>query len=203
MGDVRPKPSQSQKLGRWQLSLRQMLAATTAAGTVLGLAAWGGWVQSDAVVYLAIAVVAAVFSSTARRTLLGVCIILGTFWLAMVLGEIAFGPGGRFTPNPLSFWVFAGLLTLSAMILRRFTKADAFSLVASLVLAEVFAAIVIVYTYGCPTLFNAFDSENRDSVLRHLRIWFPIFPQWLIVVPWLTGIALGEVLARHKKARDS
>ena len=85
------------------------------------------------------------------------------------------------------------------MILRRFTKAGAFSLAASLVLAEVFAAIAIVYTYGCPTLFQAFQGEHRESVLRHLLIWFPIFPQWLIVAPWLIGIALGELLNRHKK----
>ena len=199
MGAACPEPSRSQEIRCWQFSLRQMLAATTAVDTVLGLAVWGGWVRSDAVVYLSIAVVVAVFSSTARRALLGGCVILGTFCLAMVLGEIAFGPSGRFTPNPLSFWIFAGLLTLSAMILRRFTKAGAFSLAASLVLAEVFAAIAIVYTYGCPTLFQAFQGEHRESVLRHLLIWFPIFPQWLIVAPWLIGIALGELLNRHKK----
>ena len=202
MGDAFPEPSQLQKVGRWQFSLRRMFAATTAVATVLGLATWGGWVQSDAVVYLSMAVVAAVFSSTARRVLLGSCVILGASWLAMILGEMLFGNYGRFGVHPRSFWIIAGFLTASAVILRRFTKAGPFSLVASLVLAEVFVAIVIVYTCGYPTLFEAFDSEHREFVLLHLRGWFPTVQQWLIVVPWLTGIVLGEVLTRRKKASD-
>ena len=201
MGGACPKSPQSQKAGRWQFSLRRMLAATTAVAAVLGLAAWGQWVHSDAVVYLSIAGVAAVFSSTARRTLLGGCVILLAFWLAMVLGEIAFGMHGR-SGDPRSFWIFAGLLMLSAMILRLYTKAGALSLAGSLVLSELFTAIVIVYTYGCPTLFEAFDSENRQFALQHLRGNFPTVQQWLIVVPWLTGIVLGELLVRFKKAGD-
>ena len=98
-----PEPSRLQEIRCRRFSLRRMLAATTGVAAVFGLAAWGGWVRSDAVAYLSIAVVAAVFSPAARRVLLGGCVILGTFWLAMVLGEIAFGPGGRLTPNPRSF----------------------------------------------------------------------------------------------------
>lgn len=204
MGDVDSKPPQLQKAGRWQFSLRQMLAATTAVAMVLALAAWGGWGHSDAVVYLAIAVVAAVFSSTARRALLGGCVILGAFWLAVLLGETVFGGTGGTGkwPGPLTSWIFAVLLTSSATILRRFTKAGAFSLAASLLLAEVCVALVIVYICVSATLLDAFGSENRWVVLMELRAWFPTVEQWLIVVPWLTGIALGELLARRKKAGD-
>ena len=83
-----PKPMQ--ELGRYQFSLRRMFIATTAVAAVFGLAVWGGWVHSDAVVYLSIAVVAAVFSSIARRTLLGGCVILA-LWLSFVLGGMLFG----------------------------------------------------------------------------------------------------------------
>lgn len=199
MGVGCPEPSQRQKVGRWQFSLRRMLAATTAVATVLGLATWGGWIRTDAVVYLSIAVMAATFSSPARRALLGGCVILGAFWLACVLGQIVFGAHGRMV-DPRSMRVFAGLLTLSAMFLRLYTKAGACSLTASLVLAQLFTAIVIVYTYGCPTLFEAFASENREYVLLHLRGNFPTDQQLLIVPPWLTGIVLGEILTRYKKA---
>jgi hypothetical protein len=204
MGDACLKPSQLQKVGHSQFSLRQMFIATTGIATVCGLATWGGWICSDAVVYLSIAVVAAAFSSTARRALRGGCVILGAFWLAMVLGEGVFGSTGGSSkwPGPLSSWIFAGFLMLSAMVLRRFTKAGAFSLAASLVLAEVFTAIMIVYICVSSTLFEAFDSENRRRVLIELRAWFPTVEQWLIVVPWLTGIVLGELLTRHKKAGD-
>lgn len=202
MNDTCPESSRSQKAGPWQFGLRQMLAATTAVAAVLGLATWGGWVRSDAVAYLSVAVVAAALFAAARRVLLGGCVILGLFWLAMVLGDVVFGTGGRSTPGRLESWLFAGFLMPSATILRRFTKAGALSLAASLVLAEVVAAIAIVYTYGCPTLFEAFDRANREFVLAHLRVWFPAVGQWLIVVPWLTGIVLGELLVRGKKAGD-
>lgn len=194
-------PKASQELERYQFGLRRMLAATMALAAVFGLAAWGGWVRSDAAVYLSIAAVAAVFSSGARRALLGACVIIGALWLAMFLGGMVFGMHGRGC-DPRSFWIFAGFLTASAVILRLYTKACVFSLVASLVLAETFAAIVIVYTYGRPTLFQAFANEDRAYVLQHLRNNFVLIQQWLIVVPWLAGIVLGWFFARNRKGRQ-
>ncbi len=195
-----PKPMQ--ELGRYQFSLRRMFIATTAVAAVFGLAVWGGWVHSDAVVYLSIAVVAAVFSSIARRTLLGGCVILRALWLSFVLGGMLFGDHSL-EGDRRSLWIFAAFLPVSAMMLRLYTKAGAFSLLVSLLLAEIFAAMAIVYTYGLPTLFQAFASEDRPYAIQHLRSYFPIIEQWLIVTPWLAGIVLGEVLARRRKAKRS
>jgi hypothetical protein len=190
----------TQELGRYQFSLRRMFVATTAVAAVFGLAAWGGWVHSDAVVYLSIAVLASVFSSTARRTLLGSCVILGAFWISLLLGGLVFGYHGRGVGQG-AFWIFAGLLTVFAMILRLYTKAGAFSLVTSLLLTEIFTAMMIVYISAYPTLFEAFaNNEHRAVVLVRLRGNFPIDEQWLIVVPWLAGIVFGEILARQKSA---
>lgn len=201
MGDSCPEPSPAPKAARWQFGLRQMIAATTAVAAVLSLSAWGGWIHSDAVAYLSIALVAAVFSSTARRALLGGCVIVGAFWLAMVLGHAAFGARGRGL-DPRFLWIFAVLLTPSATILRLCTKAGAVSLATSLLLSEIFAAIVIVYTYGCPTLLEAFARENRHYVLQHLRgNFFTTDQQWLIVAPWLAGIVLGEVVIATQTGR--
>jgi hypothetical protein len=195
----RPKPLPP--LRRWQFGLRHILAATTGVAAVLGLAAWGGWLHSDAVEYLLIAVVAGVFSPTARRVLLGGCVILGVFWLAMTLGASLFGVQGRGV-DPRFRWIFAGLLTVSATLLRRYTKAGAFSLAASLLVIEVFMAVVIVYTYGCPTLFEAFGNEHRASAIQHLQSHFPTVEQWWIVTPWAAGIVFGAFWARHTKKGD-
>ena len=54
-----PKPAR--ELTRCQFSLRRMFIATTAVAILFAFAAWGGWVKSDAVVYLAIAVLTGVF----------------------------------------------------------------------------------------------------------------------------------------------
>ena len=88
-----PKPMQ--ELGRYQFSLRRMFIATTAVAAVFGLAVWGGWVHSDAVVYLSIAVVAAVFSSIARRTLLGGCVILGALAVIRTGRNVVWRPQSR------------------------------------------------------------------------------------------------------------
>lgn len=189
----------SRQLGRWQFASRHLLAATTGVALVFGMAAWGGWGTSDAVVYLSIVVVTAVFSPTARRVLLGSLTILAAFWLADRLGAMLFGRRGRWV-DPRSLWVFAAFLAISATILVRYTKAGALSLVASLLLIEVFLAIVIVYTYGCPTLFEAFDNEHRAFVLQHLQHHFLTAPHGWIIAPWFMGIGLGELWTRHRQA---
>lgn len=195
----RKLPSPLSRLRLWQCATRQILIATTGIAAVLGLAKWGGWIHSDAVVYVSMAVAATVFSAKARRTLLGACAIVGAFWLAAVLCDLQFGtPKGRFDVDPRAFQVFAALLTFIAMFLRRDTRATRLSLIASLLLAELFVAIVIVYTYGCPTLFEAFRSDHRQNVFKHVQSYFPGIQQIWIVVPWLVGVVLGDILARRK-----
>ncbi len=188
---------------RWQFSLRRMFVATTAVAVSFSLAAWGGWIKSDAVVYLSIVVLAGVFSSFARRAIFGACVILGEFWLSAILGSSFFDipPGRSSFPGPQLFWIiFACLLAISATILRLYTRATAISLVASLLLAEIFTAAVVIYFYGLPTLFQALAAENRRYVFVHFRGNFPMVEQLFIVVPWLLGIALGEFVARRRKS---
>jgi len=186
---------------RWQFSLRRMFVATTAVAIVFGLAAWGGWVKSDAVVYLAIAVLAGVFWSAARRALLGACAILGAFSLGWILGAAIFGPPGHGVPPGL-LWTPAVPLAASAALMRVFTRANALSLVVSLVLIEVsFVAFIIYHDFGFSTLFQALEPEHRTVVLRVIVGFFPE-QRWYIAVPWLLGIVLGEVLARHRKSGE-
>ena len=187
---------------RWQFSLRQMFAATTGVAVVFALAAWGGWVKSDAVVYLSIVVLAGVFSSFARRAIFGACVILGAFWLTLILvSSVLDVLPGRSLPHSLLPWmIFACLLAISATILRLYMRATAISLAASLLLAEMFTAAVVIYFYGLPTLFQALAAENRQYVFVHFRGNFPVVEQWFIVVPWLLGIVLGELAARRRKS---
>jgi hypothetical protein len=186
---------------RWQFSLRRMFVATTAIAILLSLASWGGWVRSDAVVYLSILVLGGVFSAATRRAILGACSIVAALWLAVVFGQIAFGPAsGRLGVNPESLWIFALLLVAAATLLRLYTRTSAWPLMASLILIEMLIAAVVIYTYGCPTLFQAFSPDNRRYVLIHFRGNFPIVQQLFIVMPWLFGIVLGEVLTRRRKS---
>jgi hypothetical protein len=98
--------------------------------------------------------------------------------------------------------VFAGGSDHAAAVLRFYGKMGWASLAASLVFAEAVTAIVIVYTYGCPTLFQAFNDENRAYTIHHLCVWFPTVQQCLIVPPWLAGIFLGDFFRQHKKPSD-
>lgn len=184
--------------GHRQFGLRRMFVATAGVAVVLGLAAWGGWIHSDATAYLSIVMAAAVMFSRVRRVVLGGCAILIAWWLAMVLAELLFGIQGR-GGNPRGYWIFACILAFFAVVLRTCTKAGTVSLVGSLLLAEAFTAIVIVYTYGYPTLFQALGGERRAYVLQHLRGNFPVREQWLIVPPWLGGIVLGGLLSQLRR----
>jgi hypothetical protein len=184
---------------RWQFSIRQMFAAITGIAILLGWASWGGWVQSDAVVYLSIAVLAGVFLRTARRCLLGACTILGTCFLVGFMSECVFGPtGDRIGVDLRAVWIFA-LVSLSfAVLLRVFTRATAWSLVGSLLLIELFLVAIIIYTYGCPMLHCALAAKYREGVVDHFLIWFPE-QRWYIAAPWLLGIAIGEIIVRRRK----
>ena len=168
----------------------------------VGLAVAGGWAGSDLVVYLSLAVVAATLSRIARQTILGACVILGASWLALILGDMLFGARGR-SIDPRSFWIAGGFLTVSAAVLCFYGKMGWASLTASLVLAEAVTALVIVYTYGCPSIFQAFNDENRANVIHHLCVWFPTAEQCIIVPFWLAGISLGDFFRQHKKPSDS
>lgn len=190
----------------WQFSLRRMFVATTLVALVFSCAAAGGWVKSDAPVYLTIAVLAGVFWSAARRALLGAGTIFVAFWLAIIFGQIAFGPArGRFGLHPDALWIFVVLEVVSSVLVRRYALASAWSLLASLVVFEIFlAAEVIIYNCYCPYLFQAFAAENRGRVFVELRDDFFVAGAQLaivlfIVVPWLAGIAIAEILARAKK----
>ena len=188
----------SQQLGRWQFGTRHLLAATTGVALVLGLAAWGGWLRSDAVIYSSLALLGGVFSVTLRRVLVGSCVLVGDFGIAMVFGGWLFGLVS--CGVDLRFlWIFAGFSLLSAMLLPRYTKAGPFSLLASLLVAETFVALVIVYVYGGPTLLEAFDRSNRAMVLGRFHDIFPAFLHWWIVGPWLAGIVLREILVQSRR----
>lgn len=193
-----PTPTRS----RWQFSLRQMFAATTGVAIVFALAAWGGWVKSDAVVYLSLAVLVGEFVRATRWALMGAGTIIGAFWLAVLLGHIIFGPGvGPHHMTPEAVWIFFVLILASSGLLRMYTNASTWSLLVSLVLIEIFIGAVVVYSYGCPTLFQAFASDNRGSVLWHFRETFPPADIHLLVAaPWLAGIIFGKIVARNRNA---
>ena len=84
------------------------------------------------------------------------------------------------------------------MFLRLCARATAWSLVASLVMIELFITAVIIYTYGCPTLFQALTPEYREGVFHHFLTWFPE-QRWYIAAPWLLGIVVGETVTRLRK----
>ena len=186
-------------LGHWHCSCLHVLIAVVGVAAIWELAVWGRWSDSDAVVYLLLAVVAATFSRVARQTIFGTCTILGSAWFALILGDMLFGVYGPYSIDPRSFWIVGGFLAISAAALRFFGRMGRASLVASLMLAEGTVALVIVYTYGCPTLFQAFNDENRAYVIHHLRVWFPAVQQWMIVLPWLAGSFLGDLFLRQKE----
>jgi hypothetical protein len=185
-----PRPS--------DLRLRKMLVALMAVAILFGLATWGGWVKRDAVLYLSVAVVAVVFSSAARHTLLGVWAIFMSFCLGLILADIIFGRYPVANVNPRSVWLFTPLLLSSAAFLRGYTRATAWSLVISLVLIELFIVAVPIYGHGCSTLFQALAPEYREKVFKSLQDLFPI-QRWYIVAPWLLGIVAGEVILRRRK----
>jgi hypothetical protein len=184
----------------WQFSLRRMFVATTALAMLFGLAKWGGWIESDAVVYLAIAVLAAVFWRAARQALLGACTILGAAWLVLVLSEVSFGSSSGRGCYKQGVWIFSPLLLFSsAVFLRVVVRVPVWRLVGSLVLIELFITAIIVYTYGCSTLLQALATEYREGVVDHFLMWFPE-QRWYIAAPWLLGIVVGEAVVRRRKS---
>ncbi len=121
---------------RWQFSLRRMFVATTAVAILFSLASWGGWVKSDAVVYLSVALLAAVFSAAARRVILGACVIVGAFLIALILGGTVFD-FGRDSWNPVVVWILATFLATSAAFTRMYEGVNTWSLIAAMMLTEV------------------------------------------------------------------
>jgi hypothetical protein len=199
MATAVPANRESPKGHRWQFSLRQMFVAITGVAILLGWASWGGWVKSDAVVYLAIAVLAGVLSRAARRCLLGACTILGTCVLVGFMSEYVFGPtGDRVGVDLRAVWIFALVSLYFAALLRVFTRATAWSLMGSLLLIELFIVAIIIYTYGCPTLHCALVAKYREGVFDHFLTWFPE-QRWYIAAPWLLGIVVGEIIVRRRK----
>ena len=184
---------------RGQFTLCRMFVAMIAVAILFGVAAAGGWVKSDTVVYLTIAIIAGVFSRAARRALLGACTILAAFWLALFLGDMAFGLHGR-SVDPRAAWIFAGLLVAAAVFLRLCTRASALSLVASLILVELFVIAVLIYLYGCPTLFSVLTVEDRTAFFVWLRMHF-VEQRWYIAAPWLIGVVLGEIVASRQRRK--
>ena len=190
-----PKPAR--ELTRCQFSLRRMFIATTAVAILFAFAAWGGWVKSDAVVYLAIAVLTGVFWRAARHALIGAGMILGACWLAAFLAEsISHYPGRTFDPRAV--WIFAPLVFSSAALLRACARANVWSLLGSLLLIELFIVAIIIYTYGCPMLHCALAAEYREGVFHHFLECFPE-QRWYIAAPWLLGIVVGEIILRRRK----
>jgi len=193
-------PPLPRKWGGWQFSLRRMFAATAAVATIFSLAAWGGWVKSDAPVYLAILACLAVFSAIVRRIVLAACVIFGLFWLSCILSYMqAFLLWGQDMLYPVLWWIFAGFLLPLAIVLRSKTKMTAFSLLASLILFMIFFTAMIIYESNITTLFQAFSAEHRAVVLQRLRASFFFHTATpLIVIPWIFGIIIGEIIARRR-----
>ena len=211
---------------RWQFSLRQMFVAITGVAIVFGIAAWGGWVKSDAVAYLSIAVLAGVFSRAARQALVGACVILIVIWLTGVLANMASGvllvEGPSSEPplvlvtfddiHPYSRWLAAPILFFVAAFLRANSYIPLRALIFSLLLIELFIATVIVYSchyqYFCDyqTLFRLLTSRNH-----HHRVDLQEFSLqgcllnrlpgqlWYVAAPWLLGIVVGEIIMRRRK----
>ena len=187
-----PTPAPS----RWQFSLRQMFAATTAVAILFGVAASGGWVQSDAVVYLAMAILTGVFWRAARHALIGAGMIVGAFCLAEWVAESISPSAAMF--HPWVVWIFPPLVFSSAAFLRACTRATIWSLIGSLVLIELFIVAGIIHRSGCPTLFQALTAKYREDVFNDCLDYFP-GQRWYIAAPWLFGIVVGEIIARRRK----
>jgi hypothetical protein len=205
------RPPPDRELGRWQFTLGRMFVATTAVAVVFSLAAWGGWVKSDAVAYVAFAVLAGVFSRAARQALVGACAILAALWLTGFLADITHGLYWRASPiadiNPWPLWLAVPIIFYCAVFIRANAYATSWALIGSLVLVELFIAALIVHTCGYSTLLEALRSENREHVFREwvLQHYFPsrFYPQvCYIAIPWLLGIGLGEIVARRRKSGD-
>jgi hypothetical protein len=205
--------------GRWQFSLRQMFAATIGIAIVFGCASWGGWVKSDAVAYLSMAVLAGVFLRGTRPCLLGACAILGIFWLTGALAGLWAGtvtvsvvsssssPSWQVSVSNLNLrtmWLTAPLTLYLAAYLRANSRCSFRSLVLSLALMELFIAAIIVYTCGYSTLFELLWFQNRTLFFQK-GLLQQCFAErfsaqfWYFVMPWLLGIVFGEIIARRRK----
>jgi hypothetical protein len=134
----------------------------------------------------------------------GAGVIIAACWLAILLGNVFFGPGpGRRPVSPESIWICVVLITASAALLRMYSKAGIWSLLISLVLIGIVIGAAVVYSYGCPTLFQAMASKNRAYVFEHFCVFFPpaaVAGLILIAAPWLGGIVLGTVFNRWRKS---
>ncbi len=213
-----PTPARS----RWQFSLRQMFAAVTGIAILLGWAAWGGWLAGDAVVYLSIALLAAVFSRMARCCLVGACAIFIVIWttgvwhsMEDVLDYVPSHYWFMFAVGQRTLWVSAFLLLCVAAFLRVRIRATACELIASLALAELLIAAKLVCVeasyLGCWTLPQALgfaDTCGGDNELYRqaswsvLRDYFPR-PGLFIAGPWLLGIVVGEIVASYREPSNS
>jgi hypothetical protein len=192
--------------GRWQFSLRQMFVATTGVAVVFSLAAWGGWVQSDAVVYLASVAFASAFSRAARQVLVGACIILAALWPTGFLTHIACSPYWGSGVFAMPLWIAVPIIFYFATFLRANCYATVWSLIGSLILAELLIVALIVHSCGYSTLIQALGRESQQYWLpRELTLpgrFSSLFPKqaWYVAVPWLIGTLLGEVVARRRKS---
>jgi hypothetical protein len=203
---------------RWQFSLRQMFVATTGVAIVFGIAAWGGWVKSDAVVCLSIAVLVGVSWRPARQALVGACAIFAAIWITGFWGSMV--DALDFVPSCFWFavavgqrtlWLSALLVFCIAVFLRGKLHTPVLTLVASLVLIELSIAAKLVCVHasclGCFTLYQALgfvDTYGDDRALYWWSSWsvlagyFPVAGLH-IATPWLLGIGVGEVIARRRK----
>jgi hypothetical protein len=189
-----------------------VFAAITGIAILLGWASWGGWVKSDAVAYLSIAVLAGVFSLVARQCLRGACIVVGVIWLTGILDYLERDPiYGSFDYRVVSLatiWSSSLFLLCSAAFLRAHSRISVWMLVASLVLVELFiAARLLYFSGGWSTLYETLAPKSQNGVhgafiAQMNRVFLTMRfrdQRWYIAAPWLLGIAIGEIIARRRK----
>jgi hypothetical protein len=190
----------SPKSRPWQFGLRRIFVATTAVAVVMGLAASSGLNDAGAMLCLVAGTFVSVFSTSARKAILGVCAIVGALWGACALdGRI----GHLFIAGPIapsgSVWIFVAVLVALAASIRLVLRASAWSMVASLVLAELSIAVVLISAFSNRSLFQTIASEDfLSSFLDGLRN-----QQWYIAAPWLLGVVIGEIIVRRRRASDA
>ena len=141
------------------------------------------------------AVLAGAYIPIARRALLVAGLLVVGVYSALLLGDVLFStPPTRFGVTNGSIFIGVGILATIAVLLRVYTNTNALALVLALLLFELFLALVIAYTYGCPSFVAAVGYEHRQYFLHQLSSWLSE-QRWYIVTPWLVGAGLGEVFA--------
>jgi hypothetical protein len=189
-------------LGRWQFSLRRLLAAVTGVAVVFGCFGMLG-ATSSVVMFLSAAIVTSIFVRFVGTIVLGGSVIFACVYITIILRDLlerwflfmqykySSGQGrGLSAPHDIYMFLIAlCMLVPSALLLRIFYGLDAKRLLGALIVFEIFLILLVVSIAGDSVVAVLADAISFKFVGSYF-----IQQRWSIVVPWLIGTAIGQML---------